>query len=538
MAAPATDITGYRSDAGGLGQDQGISKNLKNILTAKLPLLSSPGTLLENTLYYDINSSSIVAVEQQATFAKDRIVLNNFSMDASPSAYIPSVLFAGTVFWIAKLNQGAHWPTTYAQDASNAFVAPHGWGFAALNQVIVYMGASTIAQIQISSMTNYLVNAATCETANKRKIMLDGAGRYLNPIDPRSIMAQGESASGSPTKVDAPFWRLNHYGDYYTTDSNGSKAYFPAMSQCCVPIRLPWSSMAALDKRLSLDCKLSTQPIQITLYGNGPTDFLTMGSNVQAQIGTSWDSSTIQLWQEELSDKSLSVRNELLAMPEFNVGYPFQYAQSIPFDIIAPSDDGLSTKEFVMNITSIINSDLTTFLFNVTWSGRTEPQNGQCCPLYGELLTDITLLLNGQRFFHFDEDAYQFVTLAKQLDDPNQSGMIMPSTNVAFPPASAQTSAGFIVSGNIYEFNNSRLRSIISEANLQNTARFTNQTFQLSFKINRDLYYLTADPTTASSSTYATGVSKKNGYRLNMTYLYNAVFMIGGDGGTTKLITN
>jgi hypothetical protein len=528
MAAPATDVTGYRSD----GQDQGISKNLKNILTAKLPLLSSPGTLLENTLYYDINSSSIVAVEQQATFAKDRIALNNFSMDASPSAYIPSVLFAGTVFWVAKLNQTAAWPvTTTASDINNtyAFCAPSGWGFAALNQVIVYMGASTIAQIQISAMTNYLVNAATCETASKRAKMLEGAGRYLNPNDTRSIMA--------PPLVPAPtgsaFWRLKNYGEFFNANA-GNISSFLSMSQCVVPVRLPWSSMAALDKRLSMDCKLSTQPIQITLFGNGPSDFLTMGSLAKAQIGTAWDKSSIQIWQEELSDKSLSVRNELLAMPEFNVGYPFQYAQSIPFDILSP-DDGTSGNEFIMNITSIINSDLTTFLFNVTWSGRSDPDNGQNCPLYGELLTDITLLLNGQRFFGFEEDMYQFVTLAKQLDDCNQPGMILPGQNTSVVTSTSGT--GFVCSGNIYEFNNSRLRSIISEANLQNTARFTNQTFQLSFKINRDLYYL-GTPGDASATKYATNVDKNSGYRLNMTYLYNAVFMIGGDGGTTKLITN
>jgi hypothetical protein len=533
MAAPSTDVSGYRTEGGGLGQDQSITKNLKNILTAKLPLLSSPGTLLENTLYYDINSSSIVAVEQQATFAKDRITLNNFAMDAAPSAYIPSVLFAGTVFWIARLAKSATWSTT-APSGSNtttqAFCAPSGWGFAALNQIVVYMGASTIAQIQISGMTNYLVNAATCETASKRAEMLNGAGRYLNPGDTRSIMASYSSLKS--------FWRLKSYGDFFNPVSNTPS--FIAMSQCVVPLRLPWSSMAALDKRLSMDCKLSTQPIQITLVGNGPNEFLTMGSDVEPQIGTAWDVSTIQLWQEELSDKSLSVRNELLAMPEFNVGYPFQYAQSIPFDIISQQNEGLSTDLFVMNITSIINSDLTTFLFNVTWNGRNDPAGGQNCPLYGELLTDITLLLNGQRFFGFEEDCYSFVTLAKQLDDPNQVGLLLPSENTSIYGGGTPSAKAFQVSGNIYEFNNSRLRSIISEANLQNTARFTNQTFQLSFRINRDLYYLEipAASNTVTSSTYNYGISKKTGYRLNMTYLYNAVFMIGGDGGTTKLITN
>jgi hypothetical protein len=543
MAAPASDITGYRSDGGGLGQDQGISKNLKNILTAKLPLLSSPGTLLENTLYYDINSSSIVAVEQQATFAKDRITLNNFGFESSPSAYIPSVLFAGTVFWMARLTDGARWQSgsDAKKDPKSAFCAPSGWGFAALNQVVVYMGASTIAQIQISGMTNYLVNAATCETASKRQLMLEGAGRYLNPADKMSVMADIDTTAPTATSPNSnSYWRMKWYGDYFNAVESGkakSSAYFEPLSQCVVPLRLPWSSMAALDKRLSLDCKLSTQPIQITLFGNGPTEFMTMGSNVASQIGSSWASSSIQIWQEELSDKSLSVRNELLAMPEFNIGYPFQYAQSIPFDIIAQNDTGVTSNEFIMNITSIINSDLTTFLFNITWSGRTDPSNGQPCPLYGELLQDITLLLNGQRFFGFDEDCYKFVTLAKQLDDPNQPGLLMPNENTVLNDDGQNA---FLVSGNIYEFNNSRLRSIISEANLQNTARFTNQTFQLRFKINRDLYYLDEVPSggTVKPNTYSAGVSKTNGYRLNMTYLYNAVFMIGGDGGTTKLITN
>src|SRR3990172_6805801 len=68
MAAPMSDVSGYRSDGGGLGQDQGLSKQLRGVMTAKLPLLSAPGTVLENSLYYDINSSSVTAVEEQATF--------------------------------------------------------------------------------------------------------------------------------------------------------------------------------------------------------------------------------------------------------------------------------------------------------------------------------------------------------------------------------------------------------------------------------------------------------------------------------------
>ena len=99
---------------------------------------------------------------------------------------------------------------------------------------------------------------------------------------------------------------------------------------------------------------------------------------------------------------------------------------------------------------------------------------------------------------------------------------------------------GWQTQGNYYEFNNSRLRAIIAESHMQNTARFTNQTFQLSFQINRCNYFLedSTDPDSSPATAYNAGVVTNAGYVLNMTYLYNAVYLVGGDGGTTKLITN
>lgn len=526
-----SDVSGYRSDGGALGQDQGVSKQLRGILTAKLPLLSAPGTVLENSLYYDINSSSVTAVEEQATFNKDRIALNNFTFGSTPSAYIPSVYFAGSPFWVPVFNdETSVWPVGLDGTAAYNINVPQGWGFAALKNIIVYMGASSIAQIQISAMTNFLICMATCETRAKRDKMINGAGRYLNAYDKLSPIYDTPNAGKS-------VFRYTQYGLFYETNSpNASFSVAPWLSQAVVPLRLPWSSMAILDKRLSFDTKLSTQPIQITLQTAPLNEFAVLGSAVTNMFGNAWKSSTIQLWQEELSDKSLSVRNELLAMPEFNVGYPFQYAQSIPFEVINNTDDGTSTAEFRMNITSIINSDLTTFLFNVTWAGRqqTNPSSGQYCPLYGEELIDVQLLLNGQRFFAFDGDSYPFVTLAKQMDDP-QYTVIMPSRNTTVESAPG---IGWPTTGNFYEFNNSRLRSIIAESHLQNTARFTNQTFQLTFKINRSLYYLNPYNVGQLTTSYASGINKDEGYVLNMSYLYNAVYLVGGDGGTTKLITN
>jgi hypothetical protein len=229
-------------------------------------------------------------------------------------------------------------------------------------------------------------------------------------------------------------------------------------------------------------------------------------------------------------------------MPEFNVGYPFQYAQSIPFTIDDNNDDGTSSYQFTMNITSIINSDLTTFMFFVQWYGRKDPMNGQPNPIFGERLWDIELLLNGQRFFFFDRESYDTVSLAKQLDTTKYpAGLTSFGVQGSNPDDGSNKYKSYPSEGHMYEFNNSRLRSIVSEAHMQNTARFTNQTFQLRFKINRDYFYLKTSATAPSSNVsqyYKTGVSKTQGYTLHMSYLYNAVFLVGGDGGTTKLITN
>lgn len=520
MAAPMSDVTGYRTDGGALGQDQGLGGELRKILTAKLPLLNAPGSVLENSLYYDVNSSSVTAVEEQATFAKDRITLNNNTYGSSPSAYIPSVLFAGTVYWCPQLPSLFYPPnvsTTPNEYLALGFCLPHGWGFWALQNIIVYMGASSIAQIQISAQTNFLINMATCESISKRNTMLTQAGQYLNNLDTGSVIITPTSNKSIWTR------KINASNPFYVAALNAPDL---TLAQAIVPIRLPWSSMAVLEKRLSIDTKLSTQPIQITLQTSQLSQFMSRNIAWQLAWPNTWASSTLQLWQEELSDKSLSVRNELLAMPEFNVGYPFQYAQSIPFEVLG-SDTGETSQVFNMNITSIINSDLTTFLFFVTWDGRTNPSNGvgQLCPSYGERLENIELLLNGQRFFFFDQNMYSGATLGKQLDNPNVN-VIMPRSNVQF--AQAATTSVYTES-NIYEFNNSRLRSIVAESHMQNTARFTNQTFQMRFQINRDInYYISG----------GAGSSKAKGYTLHMCYLYNAVFLVGGDGGTTKLITN
>ena len=525
-----TDVVGYRERGGlpsesgqTLGGDNALSRQVHRILTPKLPLLNTPGSVLENTIYYDINSSSVSVLEEQATFAKDRISLNSTVMGSTATAYIPSFLFAGNVWWVGSLNSQALMLNHYA----DRFKAPHGFGFHMLRNIIVYMGSSNIAQIQLSGIANFMIAMACCETTGKKQEMLDGAGHFLEPVSALSQI-------GIIGLDNSYVFAYECFGDYYAVTSPNVNA--PFLAQFAVPLRLPWTSLSVIDKRLSMDTKLLTQPIQIILDVKPKEEcFVFSGSSTFMSQFNELEYSTIQLYQEELTDKSMSVRNELLALPEFNVGLPFQYAQSIDTGVIDSNTTPITATEFTVNLSSIINSDLTTFLFMVTANYRDDPSlanyainmatnaysGSNFIPLVGMRLFDIELKLNGQRFFAFEEDLFRRVYISKTMDS------YVPQLKARFFSAKS-TAVDSCVDSCIYELNNSRLRSIIAESHLQNTCRFTNQTFQLSFKIDRDMGW----------GYFTQGDAAKKAFTLHMCYLFNGVFLIGGDGGTSKLITN
>ena len=109
-----TDVVGYRNDSSGMGGGalmSALAPQLDNCLTGKLPLLNGPGMTIENSLYYDVASSTVTAVELQETFQKDRIVLNNLTVGNSGTCYIPNVLFTNTLFLCLELNS-LTWPAT------------------------------------------------------------------------------------------------------------------------------------------------------------------------------------------------------------------------------------------------------------------------------------------------------------------------------------------------------------------------------------------------------------------------------------------
>lgn len=589
-----TDVVGYRNDSSAVGGGalmSALAPQLDHCLTGKLPLLNGPGMTIENSLYYDVASSTVTAVELQETFQKDRIVLNNLTVGNSGTCYIPNVLFTNTLFLCLEL-KSLTWPATMAGFPNNSsyISLPEAWGFQFLGSLIIYPGACTVANIEISGESNFLVALAQCETRGKRQVMISRAGRYLNSMDPQSVLAA--PAPGQPVFRLRNKYQYNGYSCYPTVVNalnptaplQQYDAEYPALRTAIFPLRTFFSSIFALEKRISFDTKLLTQPIQLTcqfrplnhVVKTNVSDFKTTLANFK--------NATVQAWQEELSDSSLSLRSELLRAPDFNVSYPFQYIQSQQFQVPSACNSGGSPWDgcnlINMNLTSLLNSDLTTMLFYVRGDYQLCDKNAVVYPVasgnasvdgtaytttyngsdytwcYGIELQNMELKLNGQRYYAFQADSYTGVSLAKHLDSESylvqrpMVGQYRQQTanndyyafrqfylNDAETITDAPTMNSVLLNGHIYELNFGKLRSLVNEAHMQNTCRFTNQIFQLSF-ICADLFAC-ANLAGIGANAFSGATGAVNClWTLFMTFCYNAVLLVGGDGGTSKLITN
>jgi hypothetical protein len=281
-----------------------------------------------------------------------------------------------------------------------------------------------------------------------------------------------------------------------------------------------------LEKRLSFDTKLLQQPIQVTLGLKSSDKFMEIThpeslTNLK-DLTDSLKDLSFQSFQQGLSDQSLSLRNELLANPRFSVGLPFQYVQDMKFNVLEGQQD-----QYFVNITSMLNADLTTIQFALQWDQDLKnTNNARFCPFQFIRMLDVQLLLNGQRLHNYDEDSYPYVYLANTLSQhwaAVQSAPYMKVDKQAEPQRYVRQTNQCA----IYEINFSRLRACAMEAHMMNTPRFTNQTMQLSFRIDRDVPNFVPRFDSAANPNLV----------LLTSYYYNAVFMVGQDGGQSKLIT-
>lgn len=549
-----TDIAGYRAGGGALTTPP-APQSLASILTNKAPLLNTPGSDVEEPLYYGKFNSSVNAAESQFYFAKDRIDFQGSrTLDSQQNVYIPNRYFAGNVWLNLRLNPNPMWRTAaFEDDTQPYFCMEQGWGFSCIAALTYYLGASSVSNVTIDGVSNLSVALAACETAEKRQTMLDYAGQFLwssknNVNEPGAL---GNLAPPANAKL-----LFRNFTDFDSgtaavegvTINSGRDARF---TNALVPIRLPWASTCHLQSRLPFDTNLLNQPINVQIAFRKPpirtlSDFFTAETDPYGTMATVADTMQLVYEQVELIDKSLSLRDDLLAQPDFNVSLPFQFFQTMSYPATYTSSLGAGNPKY--NISSMLNSDLTTILFSLT-----EPVNLTQYGNYADFVTlnDLTLELNGQQFSVFQVNNYTPFSASRQIGAPGvpYHPVLLRTNNNAAAAQTANAAAvpAQVVVGNspkdgpvymnkelgVYEFNMSMLRALMNESHLVNTPRFTNQQFQVSFTIPNAFNARCFQYGITDASASSVPVS----YRMNITYCYNAVFQVGGAGGTSTLYT-
>jgi hypothetical protein len=192
---------------------------------------------------------------------------------------------------------------------------------------------------------------------------------------------------------------------------------------------------------------------------------------------------------------------------------------------VLPSQGG----KYFVNITSMLNADLTTIFLALQWD-QDQTQNVDRTQRFNPLqfieMRNVALLLNGQRLHNYDEANYKNYYLSSVMDGAHP--ILLSSAPIRNTGVNPNTYARDFVKklqSPIYELNISRLRACANEAEMMNTPRYTNQTMQIEFTIDKGLPNFipaqTDDPKLV----------------LTTLYSYNAVFMTGQDGGQSKLVT-
>ncbi len=477
----------------------------------------------------------------QNYYGRDRIDFQGSkSMTAQQNCYIPNVYFIGNVNLHLQLPTTLTWPTPVSAD--DYFTMAEGWGFGCIRELSYYLGASSVANVQISGESNLMIAMQTCETSEKRRRVYYGAGKFLwsgnnsafvdYNIEGREVLAEPADGLNVFRNIAIGTSVLSGGsivpGAVFTSSADAWAPFVAAV----VPVRLPWPNLLGGDlRRLPFDTRVLNQPINVVVQFRLPSVHTTIA---EQDVRTWCRTATImelQMQQIELSDKSLSLRDDLLARPEYNVCLPFQYCQTMVFNLNALNNTiGTWETSAPQNITSFMNADLTTIIFGY--------QEGVATNEFGNKnsfveLDNFAVKLNGTTFFWYNNKNYSSIQSQILIGD---SDMDHPETLASENnPLSDASAIYFRRRGlGIYEVDFTRWRALQNESHMQNSVRFTNMTMQIYLGVTRNS--INYNSVTAAGTTAPLPVASLQG-QLVCTYLYNSVFQAGGHGGTSELFT-
>jgi hypothetical protein len=405
-----------------MGADVGPETDqVDKILSSKPVLLNNPGTVIDNSLYYNFSNAQLVAAEAVQNNGRFSQSLSSTAFGSTSSIIIPNSSFLSGVTLYAEL--GAL--------PDNVFL-PRGWLLNAIESLSFILGSSNVSQLTYNSQSHANIYMANCETAEKRL---------------KAMRLAGEEYSAGVAQAPG------------------------TINKAQVQLQLPWSKINALCKKLPFDTNLLSNPIilQIRLK---PKNEIFSGSNY-LNAPSSFDIAKVYATQIDLMDKELSLKNFMYQEPQLSYNYPFIFNQSYQVDFTGNTTDGVR-----LNLLTIINADLVGIGMQVVKQSNLSagPTGANALsPFNWERVKDIQLSFNGLIFADFPGDMCE---LAEIQDYPG-SGMV-PYSVVTSGGAGPYVSTPQDVRSTYFSF--TRLRNTVFCDHFQNSIRISNNALNLQFK--------------------------------------------------------
>lgn len=404
--------------------------------------LDSPG-YAKNDIYYDTKEIVVQDCELNTTIGRFNQSLTSLQFGSTSQIIIPNTDMVYEVYLHMTL------PAVILDQTITT-----GWCYDIIREISFTFGQSNVSNLRLSGKSIRQLNvmsSATREKATEMVTVLGGEGhRAVTGVIPEGTI--------------------------------------------CIP--LPWSNMSG-DKKKPFDMSLLNNPVQLQITLNDGTSIY---GGQAASFPTALSSASVFMRTGTLSDKSNSIRQELMNNSSLMYEYPFYHK-------VSPSPKyGLVTDTTTVNrveLLEFIESDLQTIIFSVhdtpqqkkTVAGLSGPSPGVSLECF-----DINLEYNGQTIFSCPGNSARLIPMAW---DAGASGVIdnylAPDalyTNIPHTSYAYMIPFGSMKNINFYD-------------KFDNTSRFSSQTLQLSFRC-----------------TGLTGLTGARSGELHATYVYSAAAAI------------
>ncbi len=333
-----------------------IANELKYI-SEKRPLLSNPGTKLNDVYYNNLNS---VVDTVECTYSQGRVFQSvpSLAFGSSSQIVIPIGSFIGQTYLHLRL------PNLVLNQSLE-----RGWGLAAIQSISYLFGSSNTSQITLNKQSILQVLLAQSETADKADEWFNLAGEALY----------------APVGVNQSV----------TAD---------------ILLPFPWSNMSGLFPKKEFDTTLLQNPITITIQFDIASAFYGgSGTRPNAFLDASLTYRTGQLAQQEFS-----LRNILMQNPNEMYSYPFIYQQSYTTQSFPGSTDPIAPVQ--IQIQNFLNADLVGMLIHVVALTDVSPTvNSTPNTFNSDEISNVVLNLNGQNIYYAPYKQYKLINMQSSL---------------------------------------------------------------------------------------------------------------------------